>query len=316
MSDIPPRRIRAQGTAQDPRLMRFILDAPVQAGASGRFDGTAPDVPLAKALFAIDGVAAVQVSRESVLVTRTTSADWAVLKAPVAAAIRGVLADNAAPLGENPAAAIMNDADVAMLGAINEVLETRANPSIAKHGGKITAESVVNGIVSLRMSGGCQGCAASARTLREGVEKMLLAAVPGIRSIVDVTDHDLGTNPFYRDQPGKAPAFFRPVPEGAITLENGRILLDPGFLGPRLGLSTDEVEAGFSRGDITTEHLSGSAPDHLRIAVRSATRAWAAEILPDGSAHEVPPPRRGKSKTTADFARSLHGLFRSKLMRR
>jgi Fe/S biogenesis protein NfuA len=49
----------------------------------------------------------------------------------------------------------------------------------------------------LRMSGGCQGCAASAATLRQGIERMVREAVPEIQEIVDVTDHASGVNPYY-----------------------------------------------------------------------------------------------------------------------
>jgi Fe/S biogenesis protein NfuA len=49
----------------------------------------------------------------------------------------------------------------------------------------------------LRMSGGCQGCAASAATLRQGIERIVREAVPEIQEIVDVTDHSSGVNPYY-----------------------------------------------------------------------------------------------------------------------
>jgi Fe-S cluster biogenesis protein NfuA len=48
------------------------------------------------------------------------------------------------------------------------------------------------------MSGGCQGCAASAATLRQGVERMLRAALPQIDEIVDVTTTPLGATPTTR----------------------------------------------------------------------------------------------------------------------
>jgi Fe-S cluster biogenesis protein NfuA len=36
-------------------------------------------------------------------------------------------------------------------------------------------------------------------TLREGIEKQIRAAIPEVTDIVDVTDHDAGENPYYRD---------------------------------------------------------------------------------------------------------------------
>jgi len=287
------RRIRAQASPRDRQVMRFILDAPVQAGRAARFDGPTDHAPLARALFAIGGVSKVQVTGETILITAAPGSDWQMLKAPVAAAIRQVLDSTALPLGDIPATASAVGSDAALLAAVTGLLDTRANPSISSHGGHISAEAVEDGTVYLRMSGGCQGCAASAVTLGRGVETMLRAALPAIRDIVDVTDHAKGKSPFYSGEPGQSPLFIRPVPVDCIGWENGQLTIDPDYLAPRLGLIPDELQAGLSRGEIviTTESSPAASAGRTRVIVRSAQRAWAADVMPDGTAHEVPPPR-------------------------
>ena len=47
------------------------------------------------------------------------------------------------------------------------------------------------------MGGGCQGCAVSAITLREGIEAAIKEAIPEVTEIVDGTDHDAGENPYF-----------------------------------------------------------------------------------------------------------------------
>ena len=47
------------------------------------------------------------------------------------------------------------------------------------------------------MGGGCQGCAVSAMTLRDGIERAIKEHIPEITEVVDATDHDAGENPFY-----------------------------------------------------------------------------------------------------------------------
>lgn len=293
MSDSPRRRIRAQTAPGDPLLMRFILDAPVQKDRAASFDGPDDDAPLADALFAIDGVRKVQVTGETVLVTRKPEADWQALKAPVAAAIRHVLDQTDQPLGGGSDAAPVEGGDAALLAEVTDLLETHANPAIASHGGHISAEGVENGTVYLRMSGGCQGCAASAVTLRKGVETMLRKALPAIVEIVDVTDHASGENPFYHREPGESAVFHRPVPADRIAWEDGELAIDPDYLAPRLGLQPNELQIGLERGEviITTEPRPAPMSDQTRVVVRSAQRAWAADVLPDGTAREVPPPR-------------------------
>jgi Fe/S biogenesis protein NfuA len=79
------------------------------------------------------------------------------------------------------------------------VLEQAVNPSIASHGGRadLVALSEEDGTAYLRLSGGCQGCAMSQMTLRQGIETALLEEVPELTRVVDVTDHGSGEDPFY-----------------------------------------------------------------------------------------------------------------------
>jgi Fe-S cluster biogenesis protein NfuA len=51
------------------------------------------------------------------------------------------------------------------------------------------------------MGGGCQGCAASSITLRQGVEQSFRAAVPHLGALLDETDHTAGANPFFTELP-------------------------------------------------------------------------------------------------------------------
>jgi Fe-S cluster biogenesis protein NfuA len=45
--------------------------------------------------------------------------------------------------------------------------------------------------------GGCQGCGMSRVTLQQGIEAAIVSSVPEIARVVDVTDHEAGTSPFY-----------------------------------------------------------------------------------------------------------------------
>ena len=71
------------------------------------------------------------------------------------------------------------------------------NPSLASHGGYADLVGVEDTTVFLSMGGGCQGCAMSAATLREGIQVAIKEAIPEVTEIVDATDHAAGDNPFY-----------------------------------------------------------------------------------------------------------------------
>ena len=98
------------------------------------------------------------------------------------------------------------------------MLDRAAKPAIAAHGGRVDVVDVVDGELRLRMSGGCQGCAASTATLRDGVERMVRAAVPEIARIVDVTDHDAGLTPYYSHADGRTAS---PLARAVLTCHPG-----------------------------------------------------------------------------------------------
>lgn len=81
---------------------------------------------------------------------------------------------------------------------IAKMLTEQVNPYVADHGGSINLVDYVDGIVYLEMAGGCQGCAQSSATLRQGVENLLREEFGDkITQIIDVTDHAMGDNPYY-----------------------------------------------------------------------------------------------------------------------
>jgi len=80
---------------------------------------------------------------------------------------------------------------------IEAMITGEVNPALAAHGGFATLIKVDGSAAHVSMGGGCQGCAVSALTLRDGIEAAILANVPEITEVVDTTDHGAGENPFY-----------------------------------------------------------------------------------------------------------------------
>lgn len=80
---------------------------------------------------------------------------------------------------------------------VQDVLDREINPGVASHGGMVTLEGVKGDAAIVRLGGGCQGCGAADITLKSGIEQAILAAIPEIKRVLDVTDHASGTNPYY-----------------------------------------------------------------------------------------------------------------------
>ncbi len=56
-------------------------------------------------------------------------------------------------------------------------------PYMSSHGGGVEVLDIVDGVVHLRLAGSCDGCAASALTLKRGVETALREGFPGFAGI-------------------------------------------------------------------------------------------------------------------------------------
>ncbi len=85
----------------------------------------------------------------------------------------------------------------ALADKVTLILNEQVNPAIAAHGGQINLVDVQGTEVYMEMAGGCQGCAMSRMTLRQGVERMIREHVPEVTAIHDVTDHAAGADPYF-----------------------------------------------------------------------------------------------------------------------
>ena len=80
---------------------------------------------------------------------------------------------------------------------LQQLLDSHINPSLAAHSGYAEIVKMDGTVAHILMGGGCQGCAMSAATLRQGIEVMIAEAIPEITEVIDVTDHEAGENPFF-----------------------------------------------------------------------------------------------------------------------
>jgi Fe/S biogenesis protein NfuA len=81
---------------------------------------------------------------------------------------------------------------------VAKVLDEQINPGVGMHGGFVSLVDVKDGIAYVAFGGGCHGCGMVDVTLKQGVEAMILQAVPEIRAVMDTTDHSTGATPYYR----------------------------------------------------------------------------------------------------------------------
>ena len=72
---------------------------------------------------------------------------------------------------------------------MNEKVEEALNeirPALQADGGGVDLISVVDGIVSVKLTGACGGCPMSTMTLKMGIERILKQEVPEVKEVVSV----------------------------------------------------------------------------------------------------------------------------------
>jgi Fe-S cluster biogenesis protein NfuA len=65
---------------------------------------------------------------------------------------------------------------------VEKALE-KIRPLLQRDGGDIELIEVTNGVVKVRLTGACKGCPMSQMTLKQGVERLLLKEVPGLKEV-------------------------------------------------------------------------------------------------------------------------------------
>jgi len=80
---------------------------------------------------------------------------------------------------------------------IQDVIDADINPAIASHGGAVELVKHAEPELFIKLVGGCQGCAMSTQTLKNGIEVLLKESFPEFENIIDTTDHASGQNPYF-----------------------------------------------------------------------------------------------------------------------
>ena len=70
-----------------------------------------------------------------------------------------------------------------IIDKINEVLDSKIRPAVARDGGDITFKSFVDGVVTVELKGSCSGCPSSTMTLKQGVQNLMCHYIPEVKSV-------------------------------------------------------------------------------------------------------------------------------------
>jgi Fe-S cluster biogenesis protein NfuA len=174
----------------NPATLKFIPGRAVGGEKTADYVSAeaAAESPLARRLFAVEGVTGVFLGADFVTVAKRDDKEWQVIKPEVLGAIMDHFTSGEPVFtGAGPAATDKAEGEDDEIAAqIRELIDTRVRPAVAMDGGDITFREFRDGVVYLRMQGACSGCPSSTATLKHGIENMLRYYVPEVVSVEPV----------------------------------------------------------------------------------------------------------------------------------
>ncbi|ABC24325.1 NifU family protein [Rhodospirillum rubrum] len=170
----------------NPASLKFLPGKAVLPGGGRDFAdvGAAGPSPLARRLFAIDGVTGIYLGADFITVSKAEAEDWQVIKPLVLGAIMEHFTSGEPVLIAGTAAESAGSAeDDEVVRQIRDLLETRVRPAVAQDGGDIVFDRFQDGVVYLHLRGSCSGCPSSTATLKHGIENMLRHYIPEVEAV-------------------------------------------------------------------------------------------------------------------------------------
>jgi len=171
----------------NPETLKFIPGEDVLGEISSVYYkdlDSAKASPLALNLFNINGVTSVYLASDFLTVT-LKDRKWENTKTEVLSTIVNHYVSGLPIIKEvkdidNQKVNTLDDVSL----KINNIIEEKVRPAVARDGGDIIFNKFEDGIVYISMRGSCDGCPASQMTLKNGVENLLKHYVPEVDSVV------------------------------------------------------------------------------------------------------------------------------------
>ena len=144
-------------------------------------------VPLANKILSLQGTTMVFFGKDFITVKKESNLKWEDLKHGIISEINDFYLQGnnvvVEKVIEKKDAKLEKSESNEVIDKINEVLDTKVRPAVAKDGGDITFKSFKDGVVTVELKGSCSGCPSSIMTLKQGVQNLLCHYVPEVKQV-------------------------------------------------------------------------------------------------------------------------------------
>ena len=144
-------------------------------------------IPLAKKILSLEGTLMVFFGDDFITVKKEKKLNWDNLKHGIISEINDYyLKGNESVIKKDYKKSDSNinlSESNEIVKKINEILDSKIRPAVAKDGGDIKFKSFNNGVVIVELKGSCSGCPSSIMTLKQGVQNLLCHYIPEVKSV-------------------------------------------------------------------------------------------------------------------------------------
>ena len=172
----------------NPNTLKFLPGKKVSEAGSVEFWKKDKNikVSLVKNILSLNGTVMVFLGSDFITVKKEENHKWDDLKHSVISQINDYyLKGNDVVVEKN---FLTSDQDTPtksdeVIDKINEILNSKVRPAVARDGGDIKFKSFKDGILHVELQGSCSGCPSSVMTLKQGVENLLRHYVPEVKQV-------------------------------------------------------------------------------------------------------------------------------------
>jgi len=136
-----------------------------------------------KKLLEVEGVELILLAQNFLTVKKNNSVSWDALKPTVVSHINDYFEKNKKPILESIKKKSSEEISDEVVKKIEEVLDTKIRPAVARDGGDIKFKSFKDGIVTVELKGSCSGCPSSTATLKQGVQNLLCHYITEVKTV-------------------------------------------------------------------------------------------------------------------------------------
>ena len=144
-------------------------------------------IPLANKILSLQGTVMVFFGENFITVKKEKALNWKDLKHGIISEINDYYSKGNDVIVKKDSLKtdkiLESDQSNEIIKKINEILDSKIRPAVARDGGDIRFKSFKNGTVTVELKGSCSGCPSSVMTLKQGVQNLLCHYVSEVKKV-------------------------------------------------------------------------------------------------------------------------------------